>query len=233
MLTAKTYSASCQASRSPAAGSSDRLSFVRGLALIATLLFVTACHVIDDAQYQSQQLILASGLITNGDIQRSSRWVLPRDSRFYVARSNALAELGQEHSTVLTRTVSTALAASFVSVRTGLFPESMEFALLSARSAGANFVVYPKLLIWDDKLGTWGEILESLRYDSNSEIVAGFGLDKALVQLIILDVPSGAMVDLVQVQAGSGLLSLYADRPESVLLPTLEAYFSELALSAG
>ena len=39
------------------------------------------------------------------------------------------------------------------------------------------------------------------------------------------------LVDLVQVEAGSGLLSLYGDQPAALLLPTLEDYFANLAMT--
>ena len=201
--------------------------------LVFMLVSSSACSVIDTAYYESQQFIRSSGLVRSGAIVRSSRWVLPRNSRFYVARSSALADLGQEHSKLLSDVIGAALSANFSQVRSGVFPESLEMSLLSARGAAANFVIYPKLLIWDDKLGTWREILDSLRNDSSQQIVDGFGLDRALVQLVIIDVPTGSMVDLVQLEAGSGVFSLYGDRPELLLLPTLEEYFAKLAVTTG
>ncbi|MCH7815028.1 MAG: DUF4823 domain-containing protein [Proteobacteria bacterium] len=183
--------------------------------------------------YESHQLMQASGLIRTEAVHRSSRWVLPRDARLYLARSNALADISAEHSKVLTAAVENAILTSFSQVRTGLYPESVDFSLVSAGMAGANFVIYPKLLHWDDKLGSWSEIIASLRNDSSQGIVSKFGLDRVVVQIIILDVASGSLVDFVQVEAGSGLLSLYGDQPGSLLLPVLQAYFEKLALTTG
>lgn len=53
------------------------------------------------------------------------------------------------------------------------------------------------------------------------------------MQIIILDVANGELVDFVQLAAGSGLFSLYDDRPAQLILPTLSDYFFQLAISTG
>lgn len=132
------------------------------------------------------------------------------------------------HANALTELLETAVSNSFSGVSIGLFPESPDYALRSAQRAGSNYVVYPRLLAWDDRLGTLTEILTSLRQDSNEEIVAKVGLDHALVQLIILDTMSGKQVDIARIESGSGWLSLYDDEPATILLPGLLEYFDSL-----
>ena len=132
---------------------------------------------------------------------------------------------------LVTSLVAAALNRQFSDIRVGGMPESLGLSITSARMAGANFVIYPKVLLWDDRVGTWGEIYRSLHSNGSEEIVQSFGLDRARLQIIIMDATNNIMVDLVEVEADSGLLSLYADQPGTLLIPALEDYFSKLALN--
>jgi len=204
---------------------------VRFIALV--FLLVSGCSSLNTAYYEAHQLAQAVGVAPLSSVDRNDRWVIPRKARFYVAKNNVLADLSSDNSTLLTRLVEQSMRQHFGSVRQGLYPESLENSIRSAKMTGSQFVVYPKVLRWDDKLGTWTEIFYSLRNQSNSEIVEGFGLDRAAVQIIILDASSGAVVDFVHLEAGSGLFGLYGDRPESLIVPTLSDYFGQLALVKG
>ena len=48
------------------------------------------------------------------------------------------------------------------------------------------------------------------------------------MQLIILDTMSGKQVDIARIESGSGWLSLYGDKPATILLPGLLEYFDSL-----
>ncbi|NKB31815.1 MAG: DUF4823 domain-containing protein [Pseudomonadales bacterium] len=198
-----------------------------------SLLLLNSCSTLNTVYHESHQLAQFAGIAPLNQVERNSRWVLPRDSSFYVAKNNDLAAMSIDGAAGLSQLVEQAITDHFSAVRGGLYPESLNNSLASAKMAGSQFVIYPKLLVWDDKLGTWAEIFYSLRNHSNQQIVAGFGLDRAAVQIIILDVASGDLVDFVQVEAGSGLFSLYGDQPANLILPTLSDYFSKLAMSSG
>ena len=204
-------------------------SVIKQLSILAVMGFMLgSCSSANFAWQESKDLFEASQLLTTTNIRRESRWVLPAHASFYIARSQNISSISAQHANTLTNLLETAVSSNFSGVRVGLFPESPAYALNSAQRSGINYVVYPRLLRWDDRLGNWTEILTSLRQDSNEEIVASFGLDKAQVQLIILDTVSGKQVDIVRIDSGSGWLSLYADKPESILLPGLLEYFDSL-----
>ncbi len=200
----------------------------RTLILAALVTQLLGCTSLNSVYQESRELFEASKLLGTGEVVRDTNWVIPAHSSFYVARSNHLSNSNPEHANALIGLLETAISNSFSGVRIGLFPESTDFALRSAQRAGSNYVVYPRLLRWDDRLGTWTEVMTSLRQDSNEDIVAGFGLDQALVQLIIIDANSGKQVDLARIESGSGWLSLYGDNPATILLPSLMEYFSSL-----
>ena len=194
----------------------------------ALALTLNSCGSMNAAWQESRQLFEASQLLTTTEIRRESRWVIPAHTSFYIARSQHISSVSPEHANTLTTLLETAVSNNFNGVRIGLFPESPDYALRSAQRAGSNYVVYPRLLRWDDRLGSWTEILGSLRQDSNEEIVASVGLDQALVQLIIADTMSGKQVDIARIESGSGWLSLYGDKPATILLPGLLEYFDSL-----
>lgn len=198
------------------------------ITLFMLAILLSSCTSMSTAWQESRELFEASRLLTTTDIRRESRWVLPANASFYIARSQHISSVSPEHANTLTSLLESAVSNSFNGVRVGLFPESPAYALSSAKRAGSNYVIYPRLLRWDDRHGTWTEILTSLREDTNEEIVASFGLDQALVQLIILDTTSGKQVDIARIESGSGWLSLYDDRPETILLPGLLEYFDSL-----
>ena len=128
----------------------------------------------------------------------------------------------------LTDTLHNALQANFSQVRVGIYPESVEAALRTAAMTANQYLVYPHLLVWDDRNSTWTEIFTSLRTQSNESIVAGIGLDKISLKLTIYDVVSGDQVDRVQIDASSGIVDLYNDQPPGLLAPALDSYFSAL-----
>jgi hypothetical protein len=196
-------------------------------------LSLAGCSSLNMLYNDSREMVQGSGLIRSESITRNSRWVLPRNSSFYLARSSTLADVSIDETRTLTTVVEEAALRHFRRVRIGLFPESLDYSLTSASMAGANYVIYPTLLTWDDNLGTWTEIAQSLLNDSTDEIVTSFGLDQVAVQIIILDTATGNMVDLVKVESESGFFSLYGDQPGALLAPALENYFSNLALKTG
>jgi hypothetical protein len=201
--------------------------------MLFSLLVLSSCSTLNSVYYESHQLAQAAGLVSLNQVNRTSRWVLARDSSFYIAKNTDLASLSAESASGLSQIIEHAVGNHFSAIRSGLYPESIENSLASAQMAGSQFVIYPKLMVWDDKLGTWTEILNSLRNKSNQQILAEIGLDRAAVQIIILDVANEELVDFVLVEAGSGLFSLYGDNPSSLIMSPLSEFFSQLAVTTG
>ena len=133
----------------------------------ALALTLNSCGSMNAAWQESRQLFETSQLLTTTEIRRESRWVIPAHASCYIARSQHISSVSPEHANTLTTLLETAVNNSFNGVRIGLFPESPDYALRSAQRASSNYVVYPRLLRWDDRLGSWTEILGSLRQDSN------------------------------------------------------------------
>ncbi len=198
------------------------------------------------------------GLTPNHQVQRNGHWVLPQDTSFYVAMSgiNDLVALAVPHasSAMVGAESSSAQNLALPQVATseanppdevsdllmseiGLrFPrvlraaeaESIFSARQSAASSGLDYVVYPRLLLWEDTAGTWSEIADTLRYADGLALLEGFGLDRTRLQLTLLEVNSGRIMDVVAIDSRGGLLALYQESPQRLLASALGRYVDSL-----
>lgn len=198
------------------------------LLLTLSVLSLNACGTVQTALSESRSLLEASKLVSATDFQRSSRWTLPANAHVYLAR-NSYMEPGQAGAgAALTDALQAALQANFAQVRVGIYAESVEASMRTASMTAHQYLVYPHLLVWDDRNSTWTEILSSLRNQRNEQIVEGIGLDRVSLKLTIYDVTTGNQIDRVQIDASSGLLGMYGDHPPLLLAPALNSYFSAL-----
>ena len=189
---------------------------------------LTACGTVHTALTESRGMLESSRLVSAAEITRSSRWTLPANAHVYLARNSHLDTARAGAGAALTDTLQNALQANFSQVRVGIYPESVEASMRTAAMTGHQYMVYPHLLVWDDKNSTWTEIVNSLRTQSNQQIVDGIGLDKVSLKLTIYDVNTGNQVDRVQIDAAGGLIGMHGDQPPILLAPVLDSYFSAL-----
>lgn len=196
------------------------------------LLSASGCTTLSEIAIDSKQLVQESHLFSRGDSARTSGWVMSRGAQFYIARNNQLTTLNSANSDVLTNTIQRAIADSFPVSYVAMLPESYRQALARASSLRADFLVYPSISSWDDRVGLATELVSRFSDVANSEISPKFGLDRAQVQLMIVHANSGAVFDVIKLKASSGLLSPYNKSPESILLPELRTLFSSLLATA-
>lgn len=198
---------------------------------VLTLTSISACTSISEVVISGRDIAMDNNLFTHGSSSRTSRWVLSGDSQFYIARNNKLTELNSTNSDALSTVLHLAVSENFAQSYIGLLPESFEQALTKADSLGADYLLFPSIVKWDDKVVFGAEESSQLSYDTNSQISSKFGLDRALVQLMIVHAASGSIVDVVKLEASSGLLTPLRPRkvsPESILLPELQTLFASL-----
>ncbi|MDO8271295.1 MAG: DUF4823 domain-containing protein [Gammaproteobacteria bacterium] len=180
------------------------------------------------------------GLTSDHQVERNAHWVLSQDTSFYVAMSGINELIALTVPTALPATVDTNppdqvsdLLMSEIGLR---FPrvmragevESIFSARQSAASSGLDYVVYPRLLLWEDTAGTWSEIADTLRYTDSPALLDGFGLDRARLQLTLLEVNSGRIMDVVAIDSRGGLLALYQENPQRLLASALGRYVDSL-----
>ena len=198
------------------------------LLLSLIMLILNACSTVHMAMTESRGLLEAGKMVPAAGFQRSSRWTLPANAHVYLARNGYMNSSQPGAGAALTDALERSLQANFAQVRVGIYPESVEASMRTASMTAHQYLVYPHLLVWDDRNSTWTEIFSSLRNQSNEQIVEGIGLDRVSLKLTIYDVTTGNQIDRVQIEASSGLLGMYGDKPPQLLAPALNSYFSAL-----
>ena len=186
------------------------------------------------------------GLGTEHHVARNGHWVLPQDTSFYVAMSGINELLIQSPPVVAVGELSTeAMDAStppdhvsdlllneiglrFPRVMRAGQAESLYDARQSALNIGLDYVVYPRLLLWEDTAGTWSEIADTLRYSEAPVLLNGFGLDRARLQLTVLETTSGRIMDVVAIDSRGGVLTLYEETPQRLLASAVGRYVDSL-----
>lgn len=143
-----------------------------------------------------------AGIASN---QRSSAYIaLPKDGSFGSAQytgSGAMVaqEIGAAFSPYMRETV------------TGAHYEPMDAAVTSASKGEYDYLIYPKILHWEDRDTEW-----SGRPDVTP------------VKVTIIDVSSGKVVDSGIIGGESKIMSWGGDRPEDLLSKPLADYAAEL-----
>jgi hypothetical protein len=184
----------------------------------------TASLVIDEARYLADN----SGLKTRITIDRSSQFALARASSFYLARNPTLDQLHSQYGFAATEALESALHSSFSQIETGLIPEDLESARRSADRLGIDYLLFPRIIHWDDDIGSWSELGASLLNENSAEIRERLGFDEAQLQIMVVHASTGAAVDKATITATSGLLTLYGDEPAKLIHGALIEFFQQL-----
>lgn len=108
--------------------------------------------------------------------------------------------------------IESALSSAGATVKSGTQPESVDAALASAKAAGADILVYPKITNWEDRATEWSGLP-----------------DRINVRMQVFDAESGALLDDQTIDAKSRWATLGGDHPQD-LLPGLMAKWVESIL---
>ena len=190
---------------------------------------------------QGLALTSSAGILDDHEVTRSSHWVLSQDVSFYIALSGLEqypfqrpAQPKELPSTLpvpedsLSLLLSGEVRRQFPRVLRAEGSETLFDARQSAVRNRIDFVIFPRILLWEDTVGTWRELADTLRHRSGSELQDAFGLDRARIQLTVLDVTTGRVVDVVAIDTRAGLLGLYDDSPDRLLVAALGRYVDSL-----
>ncbi len=196
-----------------------------------TLLFLIAlpsCTTLSELALETDAVAKSSYLVTRTDITRASQWVLAQNTRFYLAINSDHTVANPAHSDRITQSLVHAIGENFAPASIGIKPETLQQAIISANHEAADFVVFPTILDWDDRASTWTEALDILRLETTGEMREGLGFDKLALQLLLVHAQSGKLFDVVRIEGSSGLLTLYEDTPDKVVLGALRSFFASL-----
>lgn len=214
-----------------------------GCLFLASCLLSACAHV---HQLYNQGLAAsgATGLVPNHSVNRNGNWVLGQDTSFYIALSGlsdvdaTFLNLREETSNVdedrafvedqVADLLVSEISRQFPRVMRASATESLFDARNSALGNRIDFVLYPRVYLWEDTIGTWTEMANALRYRRAERMDDAFGLDRARLQLTLMDATSGRILDVVSIDTRAGLLGLYEQTPERLLLAAVGQYVNAL-----
>lgn len=215
--------------------------FMRVCFLIC-VLSLSACGHVHHLYNQGLTATGATGLIPSHQVERNGNWVLGQDTSFYVALSglaamqdavlnhdNAVVEPGAFYvEDQVADLLASQISRQFPRVMRASNTETLFDARQSALENRIDFVIYPRVYVWEDTVGTWSEMASALRQRKGTDMGAAFGLDRARLQLTLLDATSGRILDVVTIDTRAGVINLYEENPQRLLASAVGRYVDSL-----
>ncbi|BDX20404.1 MAG: DUF4823 domain-containing protein [Pseudomonadales bacterium] len=191
------------------------------LMLLAVLL-LSGCMKPSDLQDQAGYYLGDAGVLNHYRIKRSSTWVIQSDSKLYIAQGHFLP-VGNPYArpNVVAEEAFAAAVEVFPVVRRAQQPLGLEEALAEARSFGYDYLLYTRFAAADDAVGSIEEWEESGQWGD-------LGLDRGVLQLMLLEVGTRHLVDFARIETRGGFLQFYKASPEDLLRPPLQDYTGQL-----
>ena len=191
------------------------------LMLLAVLL-LSGCMKPSDLQDQAGYYLGDAGVLNHYRIKRSSTWVIQSDSKLYIAQGHFLP-VGNPYArpNVVAEEAFAAAVEVFPVVRRAQQPLGLEEALAEARSFGYDYLLYTRFAAADDAVGSIEEWEESGQWGD-------LGLDRGVLQLMLLEVGTRHLVDFARIETRGGFLQFYKASPEDLLHPPLQDYTGQL-----
>lgn len=194
------------------------VSVVRVVLLLLSAAVLLDCSNLNRVYHDGVRAGEQLGLSRVIDVDRRGNWVLPVQTRIHVAAGDEYtADLDYSLGEVLTRT----LGRHFPRVIFGEAPGSLELAQDQARANQADYLLYPTLLVWQDADNSWSSLSE--------RFVGSLERRRTRLQLALLDVRAGTVVDTVLIDARSGLMSFSSGSATHLMDDAIERYADSLA----
>jgi len=197
--------------------------------LIIAASLTSACSLFNQAYYNTTEIAKFTGLIDRQQIKRSGQWVLAPESSFYIGVNPDINQVSAELSDHVSRVLETAAKSQFFQVKRGDESETYRHAATNASRRGYRYLVYPEILVWDNRIGSWTELAQVLKTENSQGIVDNFGRDHVRLQINLSESSSRRLVDLAFVEAESGLLTIYGNDPQKLLQGVVSEYFERLS----
>lgn len=203
---------------------------------------LSACGHVHHLYNQGLAVTGATGLIPDHRVERNGNWVLGQDTSFYVALSGlaAIQDAVINHDNAVVEPdaffvedqvadlLASQISRQFPRVMRANGTETLFDARQSALDNRIDFVIYPRVYVWEDTVGTWSELANALRYREATAMGAAFGLDRARLQLTLLDATSGRILDIVTIDTRAGVVNLYEENPQRLLASAVGRYVDSL-----
>lgn len=189
--------------------------------MLGLLLALGGCMPVSDMLDATRGQFADVGLLDHSQTQRAASRRLQADSFIYIAQDRFLVQQDQDRANALAEEAYRGFGEYFPRVRRAQAPLPLVQALRQARSAGAHYLLFGRVAIEDDRIGTVIEWEDQQDYDR-------LGVDRGVVQLLLIETATEYPVDSARIVTRGGLLTLYATRPQDLLGAPLRQYARNL-----
>ncbi len=145
---------------------------------------------------------------------------LPIDAKVYVAIPENAVSL--PFSSTMSHLLGQQLALYIPDVQVGSMASSVSSSLIQAQHIQSDFLVYPKIIIQEEKKSSVSEIADD--YESLSSI----GLDRVWIQISVWDVNAQSFVDSTQIKGRSAPLQLSQNHSNDLIASAMKQYAHRL-----
>ena len=191
---------------------------MRWIALLLGLAVLGGCMKPSDLRESARYYLDDAGLTNNYRINRSATWTLESDSSLYIAQGHFLP-VGHPYSrpNVVAEEAFAAAVQVFPLVQRAQQPAGLDEALNQARSERADYLLYTRFAR-----------AEGADPEQQQDQWSELGVDKAMLQLILMETSTRHVVDFVTIETGGGFLQFFKAKPSTLLRPPLEDYTRRL-----
>jgi hypothetical protein len=195
---------------------------MRWIGLVLCLLLAAGCMKPSDMTQQARYYMGDAGLMDHYKITRSGNWRIQSDSQLYIAQGH-FVPVGHAYSrpNVVAEEAFAAAVQVFPMVRRAEQPLGLEQALDQARAQRSDYLLYSRFASARDGASTMAEWEETRRFGD-------LGIDRAVLQLVLMETSSRRVVDFVVIESKGGFLQFYKASPEDLLRRPLEDYTRRL-----
>lgn len=192
---------------------------LRTLILFAIVLILAGCTA-EYTKSLAERSLEHAYIIDTSTVHTERQWVLSSRARLYVAfpEGNWSVPLRRK----LTSDLAVSLNQVFANTGNADDPQSLPHALDAGHHHGAQFLIYPQLAVYSNKLSSYVEI------DEDFEDYRQIGLDRAVLLLKLFDIHSGKLLDITKLEMRSGWLTLERATPSDLFEDAFLAYADSL-----
>lgn len=195
---------------------------MRALIPMMMVLALGGCMKVSDLADGARYQLRDAGVLDHSRAQRSASWRLQADSFVYIAQGHFVPPgKAYPRPNVVAEEAFKGFVEYFPRVRRAPAPRGLDEALAEARSFGAHYLLYTRFAGADDRIGTFEEW-------EDQEALDRLGVDSSVIQLMLIEIGSGYLVDTARIRSRGGFLTFYDNRPEDLIGPAMTEYAQRL-----
>ena len=195
---------------------------MRYLLLLVALATLAGCMKPSDLYDGAQSQLRDVGLLDYSKTQRMASRRIQSDSVVFIAQGPfAPPGHGYARPNVVAEVAFDRFVEYFPYVRRARSAIGLDEARAEAIAAGAHYLLYTRFAHIDDAINTLEEWEEQEDFDR-------VGLDRAVIQMMLIELNTGFLVDTTTIYGRGGLLTFYDEKPENLIGLPLEQYARSL-----